>query len=81
MLSARKFVFSVFDFEACGMNLFSSLGYVSWQYIHKIDDEDEKLQANQRKATKLPCKALYSANNRQEANLALTIFSRKITAC
>ena len=51
-----------------------SAGKISWKLLHSVFDEDEKLQANLRKANKLTYKVLHPRDNKQSVPLALAIF-------
>ena len=75
LLSAKRFVFSSFSHR---INEHVSVdvpdGYISWGDLHRIHEEDRKLDANLRKAPKLGYKALHPGNNKQSVPLALAIF-------
>ena len=82
LLNSKKFVFPAFKFEVGGTIIESKEGYLSWNDIHKIYDNDSTLNANLRKAPKLSYKALHPENNKQNVGLALAIFDEKtIAAC
>ena len=82
LLRAKKFVFPEFQFEVCGKKISSGPGYISWSDLHKIYDEDQKLDANLRKAPKLSFKALHPGDNKQNVSLALAIFHETtVAAC
>lgn len=64
------------------MNISSEPGYISWSDLHKIYEEDQKLDANLRKAPKLSYKALHPGDNKQNVSLALAIFHETtVAAC
>ena len=71
LLNFRRFIFPKFHFSD-----FISLpaGKISWKLLHSVFDEDEKLQANLRKADKLTYKVLHPGDNKQSVPLALAIF-------
>ena len=82
LLHAKKFVFPEFKFEVGGTIIKANEGYLSWRDIHKIYDKDSTLNGNLRKAPKLTYRALHPGNNKQNVNLALTIFHETtIAAC
>ena len=70
-LNSRPFIFAEFHFSD-----FISLpaGKISWKLLYSVFDEDEKLQANLRKANKLTYKVLHPGDNKQSEPLALAIF-------
>ena len=47
---------------------------ISWKLLHYVFDEDEKLQANLRKANKLTHKVPNPGDNKQSVLSALAIF-------
>ena len=49
-------------------------GEISWELLHDVFDKDATLQANLKKAHKLSYRALHPGNNKQDMNLALSIF-------
>ena len=53
---------------------------ISWKLLHYVFDEDEKLQANLRKANKLTYKVLHPGANKQSVPLALAIFGPTTSA-
>ena len=77
LLNSRQFIFPEFHFSD-----FISLpaGKISWKLLHSVFDEDEKLQANLRKAYKLPYKVLHPGDNKQSVPLALAIFDPTTSA-
>ena len=46
----------------------------SQKFVFPAHEEDEKLKANLRKATKLTYEVLHPGHNKQNVNLALAIF-------
>ena len=77
LLNSRRFIFPEFHFSD-----FISLlaGEISRKLLHHVFDEDENLQANQRKANKLTYKVLPSGDNKQSVSLALAIFDPTTSA-
>ena len=72
-MSASKFVFPGFEFEVCEQRLSSAPGYICWLDLHKIYD-DKILEANLRKAPKLTYSILHFSNNKQNVDLAISLF-------
>ena len=73
MLNSQKFVFPAFCFSIKNIVVASSqAGYISWRDFKDVHEEDEKLKANLRKATKLTYEVLHPGHNKQNVNLALT---------
>ena len=66
LLNAKKLTFP--SKIKCGS------GYITWADLHFLYDQDLKLQGNFKKALKLTYKALHPSNNKQDVNLALSIF-------
>lgn len=82
LLNRKKFVFPGFNFESAYINISSEPGYISWRNLYQIYDDDKKLTANLRKAPKLTYKVLHPGNNKQNVELALSIFHEStIAAC
>ena len=77
LLNSRRFIFPEFHFSD-----FVSLpaGKISWKLLHSVFDEDEKLQANLRKANKLTYNVLHRGDNKQSIPLALAIFNPTTSA-
>ena len=76
LLNSRRFIFPEFHFSD-----FISLpaGKILWKLFHSVFD-DEKLQANLRKANKLTYKVLHPGDNKQSLPLALVIFDPTTSA-
>ena len=77
LLNSRQFIFPEFYFSD-----FISLPprKISWKLLHSVFDEDEKLEANLRKANKLTYEVLHPGDNKQSVPLALAIFDPTISA-
>ena len=77
LFNSRRFIFPEFHFSD-----FISLpaGKISLKVLHSVFDEDEKLQANLRKANKLTYKVLHPGDNKQRVPLALAIFDPTTSA-
>ena len=55
-------------------------GYISWANLHRVYDKDQVLQSNLRKAPKLNYRSLHPGNNKQNVELALSIFDESTIA-
>ena len=75
-LNSRQFIFPEFHFS-----YFISLpaGEISSRLLHYVFDEDEKVQANLRKASKLTYKVLH-LGDKQSVLIALAIFDPTTSA-
>ena len=74
LVSAKRFVFPAFDYEKDGISIHCPAGYIAWNDLHKIFEADAKLQSNLKKAHELTYRSLHPGNNKQNVNLALSIF-------
>lgn len=81
LLNRKKIVFPPFSFE---IGKFASIasqgGYIAWNDLTSIFDNDAKLDANLRQAHKLTLKSLYPYNNKQNVALALAVFDETTIA-
>jgi hypothetical protein len=60
--------------------LSSEAGYICWYDLHKIYDNDTLLPANLRRAPKLTYTALHPGNNKQNVDLAISVFHESTIA-
>ena len=74
LLNNKKFVFPAFDFCIGSHHVSSADGYISWKDLHNLHEKDMSLDANLRKAPRINHKVLHPGNNKQDVNLALSIF-------
>ena len=80
LLDQKKFVFPGFNFASNEINISLPSGYITWNDIHFIYDRDQNFSGNLRKAHKLSYHALHPGNNKQNVNLALSIFDETTIA-
>ena len=80
LVNAKRFVFPSFDYEKDGISIHCPAGYIAWNDLHKIFEADSKLQGNFKKAHKLTYRSLHPGNNKQDVNLALSIFHESTRA-
>ena len=73
LLNAKRFLFPLFLFSEFYDDI-SVPGEVSWKLLHDTYDNDQSLQGNLRKASKLSYQALHPGDNKQSVPLALAIF-------
>ena len=73
MFNTKKFVFPAFSFNINEI-VQTDAGYIAWSDLKYIYEQDSKLSANLRKAYKLTLKSVNPINNKQNVNLALSIF-------
>ena len=83
LLNVKKFVvFPGFNFNINDIQCSSHNGYITWQNIHEIYDQDYSLKANLQKPPKLSYQSLDPGTKKQNVTLALLIFdSTTIVAC
>ena len=74
MLNNKKFVFPGFHFCIGSHHVSSAEGYISWSNLHNLHEKDMALDANLRKAPRISHKVLHPGNNKEDVNLALSIF-------
>ncbi len=75
LFNVKKFVFPKFEFKIRDEIVASSPdGYISWADLHSIYDIDSKLPSNLRKANKLTYRAMHPWNDKQNVDLALSVF-------
>ena len=74
MLNSKKFVFPGFSFNINEEIVQTDASYIAWSDLKYIYEQDSKLSANLRKAYKLTLKSVNPINNKQNVNLALSIF-------
>ena len=74
LLNYRRFIFPSFTFDGFFDKIDLPAGEISWKLLHDVFDKDATLQANLKKAHKLSYRALHPGNNKQDMNLALSIF-------
>ena len=75
-LNSRQFIFPEFHFFDC---IGLPAGEISSKLLHYVFDEDEKVQANLRKASKLTYKVLHPGD-KQSVPMALAIFDPTTSA-
>ena len=80
LLGNKKFVFPSFNISIGEKNVTSPDGYLSWADLHRLHEEDSKLDANLRKAPKLTHSVLHPGNNKQDVQRALAIFDETTIA-
>ena len=81
LLNARKSVFPLFDFHVNDHEKIScGGGYIAWANLKYIYEEDFQLSANLKKAYNISYKTLNLFNNKQNASLALAVFSETTIA-
>lgn len=80
LLNYRRFIFPSFTFDGFFDKIYLPAGEISWKLLHDIIDKDAMLQANLKKAYKLTYRALHPGNNKQDMNLALSIFHSTTSA-
>ena len=73
-LQNHRFIFSEFLFNSESFSIHDPGGEISWSLLHAVNDCDEALNANLRKAPKLTYSTLHPGNNKQNVQLALNIF-------
>ena len=74
MLNSKKFVFPACSFNINEEIVQTNAGYIAWSDLKYIYEQDSKLSANLSKAYKLTLKSVNTINNKQNVNLALSIF-------
>ena len=74
LFNAQKFVFPSFSLHVGSTEITCEDGYIEWNDLKDIYAQDSRLAANLRKAPKLTYRALHPYNNKQNVNLALSIF-------
>ena len=77
LLKNKKSVFPEFSFSCLQKTAASKEGYIAWGDLEKIYNQDCSLYAHLRKAYKLTMSAFYPYRNKQNVNLALTIFDER----
>ena len=63
--TSKRFIFSKFEFHMLIDPIIVPAGEMSWNLLHRVYEEDEKLTCNLRKAHKLTYRTLYPGNNKQ----------------
>ena len=74
LLNAKRFLFPLFSFSEFYDDISVPGGELSWKLLHDVYDNDQSLQGNLRKASKLSYRALHPGDNKQSVPLALAIF-------
>ena len=74
MLNSKKFFFPAFSINITEEIVQTDAGYIAWSDFKYIYEQDSKMSANLRKAYKLTLKSVNPINNKQNVNLALSIF-------
>ena len=74
-------MFPRFEFNVCGHFMTSGPGYICWSDLQRVQNKNKLLQANVRNTPKLSYNALYPNNNKQNVDLALTIFHDTTIDC
>ena len=74
LLTSKRFIFPKFEFHLLIDPIIVPAGEMSWNLLHRVYEEDEKLTCNLRKAHKLTYRTLHPGNNKQRVQLALNNF-------
>ena len=74
LLTSKRFIFPKFEFHLLLDPIIVPAGEMSWNLLHRVYEEDDKLTCNLRKAHKLTYRTLHPGNNKQSVQLALNIF-------
>ena len=80
LLNCKKFVFPPFEYVRNGISIHCPAGYICWSNFHRIYEKDANLMAGLKKARKLTYQSLHPGNNKQDVNLALSIFDESTIA-
>ena len=80
LINTKRFIFPEFLFNSETLSIHVPCGEISWSLLHAVYDNDEKLNANLRKAPKLTYSTLHPGNNKQNVQLALNIFHETTVA-
>ena len=74
LLYYKKYVFPAFEFTIGDWTVSSDPGFIALADFHRLHEKDNSLEAYLRKAPKLNQKSLHPGNNKQDVQLALSIF-------
>ena len=80
LLARKKFLFPPFVNEDLSMPVKVAGGEVSWSLLHRVHEEDSKLQSNLRAAPKLTKLVLHPGKAKQSVPIALAIFEESTVA-
>ena len=80
LLSAKKFVFPEFNFDKFRDQVHVQHGSISWSLLHRVYEQDAKLDAGLKKAHKINHSVLHPGNNKQDVSRALAVFHETTSA-
>ena len=80
LLSSKKFVFPDFKFDKFRDPVSVHHGSMTWSLLHRVYEEDSKLDAGLKKAHKINHSVLHPGNNKQDVSRALAVFHETTSA-
>ena len=80
LLARKRFLFPPFENEDLGQPVRVAGGEVSWSLLHRVHEEDSKLQSNLRAAPRLTKLVLHPGTAKQSVPVALSIFEESTVA-
>jgi len=80
LLNRKRFIFPPFQFDGFYDPVIVPGGEISWNLLHQVFEQDKKMQANLKTATKISAKVLHPGNCKQSVSVALAIFDQSTSA-